>query len=81
MAQTKNELPMLEKKIAPIQIKYEFLRENEKDQALAQYENQIKSLPEAWKRFNDNLIEASLIITRSMRQLNQEVDNQIEDYK
>lgn len=31
MAQTKNELPMLEKKIAPIQIKYEFLRENEKD--------------------------------------------------
>jgi len=67
MQQTKTELPTLEKKIGPIQIKYEFLKENEKDSALVQYEGQIKSLPEAWKRFNDNLIEASLIITRSMR--------------
>ena len=38
MALTKSELPMMEKKIAPIQIKFEFLKENEKDSALQSIE-------------------------------------------
>ena len=72
----------MQKKIKPIELKFEYLRDKDKDHNFTEAEHlRVKNLPEAWKKFSGDLVDANQVILRSKRQLNQEVDSQIEDFK
>ena len=72
----------MEARIEPIKKKFAYLEEHEQEFNITEDDQlRIRNLPEAWKKFNDGLMEASQVMIRSSRLLKGEVDNQIDDFK
>jgi hypothetical protein len=84
-AEVKAKLPALAARREPIKKKFAFIQDQETNDGSTELSEEDKAklegLEEAWKKFQDGLEDAAIIINRCHAQLKTEVDNSIEDFK
>jgi dynein heavy chain len=69
-------------RIKPIENKLEYLKKMQQDDQLTEEEhNKIKMMEEAWKKFEDDLDAGQQVLSKSQKQLRQEVESQLDDFR
>lgn len=79
---TMAELPSLKQKIEPIEKKFEYLKGKGQEHQLTEAEhNKLRTIHEAWSRFEEALAEGAGVLSKSQKQLRQEVDSHVDDFR
>ena len=79
---TMEDLPKLKARIQPIEMKFEYLKSKSQEHQLTEAEhNKLRMVHDAWDRFEEALAEGSQVLAKSQKQLRQEVDSQMDDFR
>ena len=79
---TMAELPKFKARIEPIEKKFEYLKGKGQEHQLTEAEhNRLRIIHEAWNKFEEALAEGAQVLSKSQKQLRQEVDSHVDDFR
>jgi len=79
---TMADLPHLKARIEPIEKKFDYLKGKSQEHQLTELEhNRLRTIHDEWNKFEEALAEGAQVLSKSQKQLRQEVDSQVDDFR